>query len=176
MKRLIGSVTVLLVTCCYLWSCEKDDICAESTPTTPQLQIEFYSDTNHSAAKLVTGLQVFLEGTTDTITLGTVDAISLPLLTNTTSTRWGLIYNKESSGLGIVPDTDYVQFKYTTREEYVSRACGYKVLFTLDDNSDTAPNPSLTDAPGETSLWIRGFEMVNKNIETEDDVHVKIFF
>jgi len=177
MKRLIGSVTLLLLISCYLWSCEKDDLCPESTPTTPNLIIRFYYANNHTLLRSVNNLQVFIEGR-DTMTLGTTDSIALPLRTDGRSTKWALRYNRISQSVegGIIPNTDFVEFKYTTREEYVSRACGYKVLFTLDDNTNANPNPVLTDVPGETSLWINEFEVVNKNIENQNAAHVKIFF
>lgn len=177
MKRLIGSVTLLLLICCYLWSCEKDDLCPESTPTTPSLVIRFYNADNHISRLSVTNLQVFMEGR-DTVSLGTTDSIALPLRTDGTSTRWGLIFNRtsQSSPDGVIPDTDFLEFKYTTREEYVSRACGYKVMFTLDDSSSSNPNPVLTDSPVESHFWIDETTIENKNIENENKAHVKIYF
>jgi len=175
MKRLIGSVTLLLLICGYLWSCEKDDICPESTPTTPSLIIRFYDTDNHANLSRVINLKVFIEGR-DTISLGTTDSIALPLITNATATRWGLQYNRVTASNDTISDTDYMEFKYTTREEYVSRACGYKVLFTLDDPSDVNPNPILTDSPAESHLWIDEFTIENKNIENENKAHVKIYF
>ena len=177
MKRLIGSVTLLLLICGYLWSCEKDDICPESTPTTPSIVIRFYDADNHVSRRSVTNLQVFMEGM-DTVSLGTTDSIALPLRTDATATRWGLIFNRTSQSVpgGVIPDTDFIEFKYTTREEYVSRACGYKVMFTLDDDLNANPNPVLTDNPGENHFWIDEFTLENKNIENENKAHVKIFF
>jgi len=175
MKRLIGSVTLLLLICCYLWSCEKDDLCPASTPTTPSLVIRFYDTDNHASRKRVDNLKVFIEGR-DTISLGTTDSIALPLLTNTTATRWGLQYNRPIGTGGTIADTDFVEFKYTTREEYVSRACGYKVMFTLDESTNPNPNPVLTDLPGQSHLWIDEFAIDNRNIENEKQAHVKIYF
>jgi hypothetical protein len=178
MKRLIGSVSLLLVLCCYLISCEKDDLCAESTQTTPRIVLGFFSRTNHTEVKAVTLMEVFTEGSQDTIHLGTLSEVSLPLRTDGTSTKWALIYNRSdgSTSTGYDPDADYLEFKYTTREEYVSRACGFKVLFTLEDNTDLLPNPVLTDVPGDNHLWINGTEVITTNIENEDDVHVKVYF
>jgi len=177
MKRLIGSVTLLLLICCYLWSCEKDDLCPDSTPTTPSLIIRFYNADNHAALKKVDNLKVFMEGS-DTITLGTVDSIALPLRTDVTATRWALQYNRASSSTPgtFISDTDIIEFKYTTREAYVSRACGYKVMFTLDEGTNANPNPVVTDVPEETHLWIDEFTIENKNIENENKAHVKIYF
>jgi len=177
MKKLIGSVLLLVLICCYLSSCEKDDLCPESTPTTPSIILRFYDANNTISRKGVTNLQVFIEGR-DTVSLGTTDSIALPLRTDAVSTRWGLIYNRPSQSApgGVIPDTDFIEFKYTTREEYVSRACGYKIMFTLDDSSNSNPNPVLTDTPGETHLWIDELTTENKNIENENKAHVKIYF
>ncbi len=177
MKRLIGSVSLLLVLSCYLLSCEMDDLCAEGTPTTPRIVLGFFSETNDVEARPVTRLQVFTEGSQDTIQLGTIAEVSLPLRTDGTATKWGLIYNRLDEGVegGVVPNADFLEFKYTTREEYVSRACGYKILFTLEDNTDLLPNPVLSDAGGE-GLWIDRTEVITTNIENENDVHVKVYF
>lgn len=178
MKRLLGSVTLLLVLSCYLLSCEKDDLCAESTPTTPRIVLGFFSRTNHSEVKPVVRLEVFTEGSQDTIHLGTLPEVSLPLRTDAASTKWGLTYNRidGSTSTGFDPDSDFLEFKYTTREEYVSRACGYKVLFTLQDNTDILPNPELSDVPGDNHLWINSTEVLTTNIENENDIHIKVYY
>ncbi|MXN90551.1 hypothetical protein GR160_04880 [Flavobacterium sp. Sd200] len=175
MKRLIGSVSLLLVLSCYLLSCEKDDLCPETTQTTSRLVLGFYSETNHEAPQAVTRLQVFTEGSQDTIQLSTIDEVSLPLRTDATSTKWGLIYNRPVAD-GYEPNTDFLEFKYTTREEYVSRACGYKVLFTLEDDTDLLPNPVLTDTPAGGGRWIDGTEILETNIENENDIHIKVYW
>jgi hypothetical protein len=174
MKRLIGSIVFLVLICCYLWSCEKDDLCPATTPTTPNLIVRFYNTNNHALLKKVIEMKVFMEGR-DTVTLGTVDSIALPLRTDGTSTKWGIKYNRGSNGVAL-NDIDFLEFKYTTREEYVSRACGYKVLFNLNSNSSSNPNPVVTDNPVESHLWIDDIEVVNTNIENQNAAHVKIFF
>jgi hypothetical protein len=173
MKRLIGSILLLLLISCYLWSCEKDDLCPSTTPTTPSLIIRFYNTNNHASLKTVTDMKVFMEGR-DTIALGSRDSIALPLRTDGTSTRWGIMYNRGTTS--VVNDIDYLEFKYITREEYVSRACGYKVLFTLNNDTNSNPNPAITDNSVESHLWIDEYEVLNTNIENENAAHVKIYF
>jgi len=172
MKRLIGSVTLLLVLCCYMWSCEKDDLCATDTPTTPSLLIEFYASDNPAAPNPVTNLRYFVEGSKDTIFIkGSAAKIRVPLRVDGTSTKWGLILYTNPNGVDTY-NTDFLEFKYTTTQVYVSRACGFKTLFKLDD--PTAPNPVLTD--GDKTLWIDEADIVNTNVETEEKAHVKIYF
>ena len=47
------------------WNCEKDDICAETTPTTPRVVIEFYDAANPTVLKSVTNLGVLAPGFTN---------------------------------------------------------------------------------------------------------------
>lgn len=178
MKRLIGSVSLLFVLSCYLLSCEKDDLCAESTPTTPRVVLGFYSRTNAVEERTVTLLEVFTEGSQDTIQLGNVQQVALPLRVDGTTTKWGLTYNRQDAGFpsGYDTNTDFLEFRYTTREEYVSRACGFKTLFTLEDDSDALPNPALSNIPGDTRFWITDTEILSNNIENENDIHVKVYF
>jgi hypothetical protein len=177
MKRLLGSLALLLVVCCYLWSCEKDDLCAETTPTTPRLVLGFFSATNSTEARSL-DLNVFTEGSQDTIRLGALRQVSLPLRTDGTATKWALTYNRPDINFpdGIDANTDYLEFKYTTREEYVSRACGYKILFTLEDDTDLVRNPVISEVPGSTRLWIDDAEVLTTNIENENDIHIKVYF
>ena len=53
---------LLLVFALGFISCERDDICAESTATTPQLIIEFYDASNPDDLKSVPRLTVYGEG------------------------------------------------------------------------------------------------------------------
>ena len=53
-----GKLLLLLGLTFLLSSCEKDDICAESTPTTPKVVIEFYDAANPTTAKNVSNLVV----------------------------------------------------------------------------------------------------------------------
>ena len=64
---------------------------------------------------------------------------------------------------------DEVTFNYTRRTEYVSRACGYKTLFTLD-----AVNPVVLTA--DSNNWIQNIIVTQPNIENENETHVKIYF
>jgi len=175
MKRLIASVALLLALSCYMVSCEKDDICAEGTATTPSLVVEFYDKSDEATLTNVNGLKYFVEGMTDTISPGSVSSIRVPLRVDATSTKWGFVYYRPNTSL-VTPNTDFLEFKYIPRTEYVSRACGYKTLFTLDLPAPGAPNPVLTNGTDAASLWIDHVDVITPNIENEDDVHIKIYF
>jgi hypothetical protein len=178
MKRLIASIAVLLIITTYLLSCEKDDICANGTPTTPGLVVEFYKNGFTNTKNPQTNFKYWvpaIEGDTlPTDTLKSVDKIILPLPTDRDEVTWALQYNT-TNPLGVkTSNTDLFTIKYTRKDTYVSRACGYKTTFVLNPATNGNPNPSVTDEDGNT--FIKNTVVVTPNIETENEVHVKIFF
>ena len=164
-----------------LLGCEKDDICESTTPTTPRLVIEFY-DFNASTATLknVTKLKVKSDDVAEGIVfdesltnanryLSNSSKIFLPLKTTEETTKYNFTHN-----FGVVgsENTDILQFNYSTQEVYISRACGFKTLFTLKPT-----NPIVTTEPfNSPSSWIKNIVIVKSNLENENEVHVKIFF
>jgi hypothetical protein len=157
-------------------SCEKDDICDANTQTTPRLVIEFYDFSNPSVLKNVTNLKVVGEGITDGIIFNGLqttsgNTISIPLKTADTDTSYSFTLNSGNPNPALVNE-DRVQFKYTTQELFVSRACGYKTTFTLDPT-----NPYIhTDATTVDQKWIQFISVERSNIENENETHIKIFF
>ncbi len=152
-------------------SCEKDDICDEKTSTTPRLIIDFYNVTIPTDKKTVTNLAVFSENVTDSITFDGVSTIQLPLKINTTSTKFRLVLNNGNVNPLLINE-DVLEFNYTTKTVYVSRACGFKSIFTLDNT-----NPYiLTDNPIPDLLWIQSIEVLQPNILDENETHLKILF
>ena len=157
-------------------SCEKDDICDANTPTTPRLVIGFYDFLNPSVLKNVSNLKVVGEGMTDGIlfngsqtTGGNI--ISIPLKTVGTNTTYSFTLNSGNPNRALV-DEDIIKFNYTTQELFVSRACGYKTIFTLDPT-----NPYMhTDATAANQKWIKFISVEKSNIEIENETHIKIFF
>jgi hypothetical protein len=174
MKKIIGCIFALGVIATYLISCEKDDICAETTPTTPNMVVSFYNTDSRATYKRVTNLQYYEVGRTDTISVGTVDSTYVPLRVNAEHTQWAFIYNQPING-GIDKRVDYVDFKYTVWQEYVSRACGFKTQFLLDQDNPRGTNPVVTDGDGN-GLWIQGVEIVKDSILNQNQAHVKVYF
>jgi hypothetical protein len=173
MKKIILFVFALALS---FSSCEKDDICDPKTPTTPRLIIEFFDFENPSIKKNVTNLKVVGEGKTDGIlfngsqtTNGT--SIAIPLKTVGNSTSFSFTLNSGNPNLALV-DEDIIRFNYTTQELFVSRACGYKSIFTLDP---TTPY-THTDASAANQKWIKFISVEKNNIENENETHIKIFF
>lgn len=175
MKKLLLPALVIIFTTILFSGCEKDDICPEGTATTPRLIIDFFENDNQILAKNVSNFQVFAPGR-DTIAIaGPVSRIELPLITDGETTQWGLILSSPVTG-GYTYNTDFITFNYTTRDIYVSRACGFKSVFTLYPEDAEAPGTVLTDNAPADNLWIRSTAVVNPNIENEDEAHLHIYF
>ena len=133
-------------------SCERDDICADITETTPRLLIEFYDVTDIDVLKSVTRLSVYAE---DLVTDNGVvtfpeaasnatlifnsnsNTIELPLQVTQEGTPNTLRYFFEKDTNLRTDDEDpltesnidILEITYTPEFVYVSRACGFKSNF-----------------------------------------------
>lgn len=174
-KYIITSLALLLAV--SFWNCEKDDICSEDTPTTPQLVIEFYDKVNQIQLKNVTKLRVeesgtdigvvFNESLKDTNPakfLSNDNKISIPLKTFDDNSQYEFILNYGET----TEKTDIITINYSRTETYISRACGYKTTFILNDTNGFVA-PTLPN-------WIFDYEIVQPNINNENETHVKIYF
>ena len=171
MKRIL---VLLLITICFS-SCEKDDICAEET--TPRLILEFYDVNNLTVKKNVTSLKV-TGYISDTVlnpiplaTFNAVNKIELPLRITEDVTKFSLILNSTSTS--VTPNTDILQFNYTRQNVYVSRACGYKTIFTLNNSPIGVIR---TDNATPDLFWMQDINIQTTNLTTENEVHIKVFF
>ncbi|MQP23734.1 hypothetical protein GFJ94_01495 [Flavobacterium sp. LMO8] len=167
MKKLVF-ITLSLLLAVSFWNCEKDDICAEGTPVTPRLIIEFYDATNPSVLKNITNLGIIEPTFTQGFPFNGVSKIQVPLRTTADITTLNFIQNGSDTD-SANDNIDLITFNYERINEYVSRACGYKTLFYLNDI-----NPIELTADGNN--WIQNIEVMQPNIETENEVHVKIYF
>jgi hypothetical protein len=167
MKKIV-LITLSLLLAFSFWNCEKDDICAEGTPTTPRVIIEFYDAANPTALKNVTNLKVTETNLTNGFGFSGVSKIQVPLRTNTEETILNFIQNGNDTNT-TDDNTDEVIFNYVTQEVYISRACGYKMTFELDAIDGTVITP-------DTNNWIQNIIVNQPNIETENEIHVKIYF
>jgi hypothetical protein len=178
MKKILA---LLLIAISTLTGCEKDDICTEET--TPRLILEFYDSANNAVLKNVVNLKVKGEGAADFIVFNTSlpiadpnrylfngNRIELPLKIDGTTTKYSLTLNSTSP---TGTDEDILQFNYTPQNVFVSRACGYKTIFTLDPSPDGV---ILTDTSTPISFWIQDINILTTNIITENETHIKIYF
>ncbi|AMC10341.1 hypothetical protein Lupro_03325 [Lutibacter profundi] len=133
-------------------SCEKDDICVETT--TPNLIIKFYDNDDPTVIKQVTELTVWAE-TKDSIYINkSLDSIIIPLNLNENFTKYILENNT-------IKDT--VKFTYNRNDIFVSRSCGYKTIF---ENLQIESN---------TTNWIKSISINNSTIDNEKATHIYIF-
>lgn len=177
MKKINLLALLLFITANF--SCERDDICPESTPTTPRLIIDIFDIDNQESKKNVFGLLVagfdheaFLPG----YGVVSTDNLVLPLKTSDNSTQYRLIqdYSVNDNGTPDNPDDDFAEgnediitINYSTELVFVSRACGYKTIFT---------NVTLTiEQDGDN--WILSKQSINDNQSVEDETaaHFNIF-
>jgi len=157
MKKIVLLVLWIAIT---FSGCEKDDICDETTGTTPRLIIAFYDVTNPTLTKSVTNLAIIKNGdTTPYQVYNGVSKIQVPLDIAADLSQYQFILNYNNSNTALI-DPDNLQFNYTRENVYVSRACGYKTVFTLD-----ATTPFVhTDATGDDGLWMRNITVIQSDI------------
>lgn len=159
-------------------SCEQDDICAESTLTTPSLIIDAYDVNTPDNIKAITKLVIGGIGSDYTLTNGIVSLskIVLPLKTDANSTQYALIKDAVVNNNGTPDDSsddfydgnqDIITINYSREEVYVSRACGYKTIYK---------NVTLTIEP-DSDNWIKSRLPLNDNqsIEDESETHYNIY-
>jgi|JI9StandDraft_1071089.scaffolds.fasta_scaffold450827_1 hypothetical protein len=168
MKKIVF-LTLSLLLAVSFWNCEKDDICAEGTPVTPRLIIEFYDAANPTVLKNVTNLGIIEPTFTEGIPFNGVSKIEVPLRTNSTTTTLNFIENGGDTTDTSDDNPDAITFNYATSNVYISRACGYKTIFQLDPTNPIVLSPDAAN-------WIQNIVVSQPNIENENEVHVKIYF
>jgi len=161
-------IFLLLLITFFFSGCEKDDICDANTPTTPKVVIEFYDIANPTVLKNVVNLGVIAPGFTNGFGFTNVSSIKVPLKTAQDTSVLYFIQNGSDTD-NTNDNQDEITFNYTRKNVYVSRACGYKTLYTLDDT-----NPVVVTADGNN--WIQNITVSQPNIENENETHVKIYF
>ena len=123
-KRILIALLIVI----NLFSCTKDDICTEGTPTTPLLVVVFRDVTDPVVKKAAQDLSVItLDGNeTAVIFEETTDSIRIPLRTNIDSTQYQFVLNSSDS---INFNVDRVILNYSREDIYVNRACAYKTIY-----------------------------------------------
>lgn len=154
------------------WSCERDDICADATATTPHLIIRFYDLSDPLLLKPVPDLSVRALDSSDEfmadIPVGQpYDSITLPLRfqNEPTSTRFAIEKNTRFR-LDTLDTTDsnidIINVNYTPEFKYVSQACGYKSIFI---------NVSVS-VEQDADNWIKATEILTTTIDNENQAQV----
>ena len=153
------------------FTCERDDICAETTETTPQLIIEFYDISDDEALKTVPSLSVAgidESGNllTNIIQSSSTNTVTVPLNFTAegqlTSSQFSLTQNDFENSTTV--NQDIINISYIPNFEYVSRACGYKSIFE---------NLSMTIV-SDSDNWIISQDIIVSTVEDENTVHIHI--
>lgn len=167
LKNILSLLIALLIISLSI-SCERDDICAEDTPTTPFLIIKFIDNQTNTKTKAPSELQVKAVGVDTLYSLGTVrDSILIPLKNDTTVTAYELTINSDTSNDEIPSNTDIISIQYTPVEKYVSSACGFKVNYEGLSTSEIVE--------GNDGDWIKNLTIQRQNVTDENNAHVFIF-
>ncbi|RED43572.1 hypothetical protein DFQ10_105172 [Winogradskyella eximia] len=179
-----------------LINCERDDICPESTQTTPRLIVEFYDATDTEELLNVSRITVYGEGlleedddgnpiepiVSSDVTLlfnENANSVELPLIIGQEGVLQPPITVRfvleEETNLRIEDDDpltnsnkDIIEISYNTEFVYVSRACGYK------SNFNSIGVSRVTDDDN----WITNIEIeetTQASIENENTTHVRIY-
>lgn len=182
MKKVTVAVLILIVIGYY--SCERDDLCAEGTQTTADLVIEAFDVSLQDDSKNVFGLRIVGiddEGNENGVLSGydvvNTNQLVLPLRTDANETVYELYQNYAINDNGTPDDTsddfvtgnkDEITIRYVRDDIFVSRACGFKTVFT---------NVSISIDAGDTDRWINRFQSEDDNqiIENEAEAHFKLF-
>ncbi|WP_213520377.1 DUF6452 family protein [Nonlabens sp.] len=162
-------ILLILTTAVLCGSCEKDDLCTPDQAVTPRLVIEFKDLLNPLQNKAVDRIQVqeigsstFAPLNTDgSTTLSNTESISIPLRTDSSRTSYNLILTED----GVV-NSDNIDFNYILGEAYVSRACGFRVVY----NNLVAVQTVETTG----NQWIERVIIVEDQVTNNTDVHVQI--
>ena len=155
MKKLSTLIVVALLS---LTSCEPDDICLEDTPRTPKLIVVFYDKNQSDSKKSITDLQVKGMDMEGILYNTTTDSIALPLKTLAGSTSFSLTATQNGNAT-----EDIITFNYNPEDQFISRACGYKTVFT-----------NLTFSTGNPLSFISSIEILTNTISDNKNTHVKI--
>jgi len=189
-------LSILILT--SLLNCERDDICPSDTPTTPRLIIEFFDATEQEDLKNVPNFTVYGDDAdlaeptnedfssaillepfeTERLFNQRTNIAKLPLVVGNAGEETIVRYIMERrTDLRLDDDestnsnTDIIEISYIPEFVYVSRACGFKSIFTnlrirviQDDNNwllfSSFPDNDNTD---------------NIDVENENSTHINLF-
>lgn len=156
MKKLICTAlcTSLIL---LIFSCEKDDFCT-TNPVTPSLVLDLYDMNDMDALKSVDSLYVWATGKDSLYVNASINSITIPLNSLDTNT----VYNF-AKGTSLL---NTFTIRYTTEEEYISRSCGFRIIFN-DVTIENGTNPNT---------WISSFTPETlTTINSQESAHVKIY-
>ena len=155
--QLYSRVTLILF---FVIACEPDDICLESNTDTPNLIIRF-ADNLSGETKSVNNLKIKGINKNEDFFLGTVDSISIPLNNYENTSSFSFIKDFDSNQ----SNEDLIYFNYSRNNVYISRSCGYKMEYEIDN----------IIVENDNSNWIEDSIIEIQTVNDEISHHVKIY-
>lgn len=135
--------------------CEPDDLCAESIADTPDLVIRFYDADQPDQLKPIPSLTATGQDLETSLVFQETDSIALPLRVNNNQTNFVLSKDEVE---------DVLEAQYTTSDHYISRGCGFKTLFSVENLQIKEPYN-----------WIQSVELITSEVVHDSLAHVKIY-
>ncbi|WP_271405216.1 DUF6452 family protein [Tenacibaculum soleae] len=153
---------ILLISLIGFSSCERDDFCVQN-PVTPSLILTFYDKDDVFELKKVQRFSMIAQGKTDSLfTSITTDSIAIPLNSLASETVYTLKMNADDN-LASNNKTATLTIKYNTEDDYVSRSCGYRVVFSDINITHTS--------------WIDNLSTSTiSNINDQTKAHVQVYY
>ncbi|QXP73994.1 hypothetical protein H0I31_10675 [Tenacibaculum sp. AHE15PA] len=143
-------------------SCEKDDFCVQDS-ITPNLVLRFYDKDDVFQLKQVERFSIIAQGKTDSLfTNRTTDSIAIPLNSLSEETVYTLKMNN-IDGSKATNQTATLTIKYDSEDDYISRSCGFRVVFK--------------DVNLEHTGWINNLSTSTiSNINNQTNAHVQVYY
>lgn len=156
-----------LVAALSLGACESDELC-ENTINTPRLIVRFKDESNQTKTKTVSNLIVYGRDNTSILSNASLDSLALPLKVSEPSTTYVMVSDASydsSTGTITSGSVATVTFTYEIKQEFVSKACGFKVTYgtvsaTLENASDS---------------WIQSIEIKNTTVNNESSAQIYLY-
>ena len=122
---------VLFLIILTTYNCESDDICPESTLTTPRLIVTFYDEENPEERKNIESLGVYIVKNNELMLISEIngintDSIAIPLRDDESVSNFKFCKDF-SDDVTVIPSglPNHVYFDYEINETFISRACGF---------------------------------------------------
>ncbi len=153
-----------LILVLLLIRCEKDDICNEGTPGTPNLVIRFYDKDNPTVLKGAPDIIIREINQEEPHIRFSTDSIAIPMDLTKSFTRYAFILSSSTTSNTLA---DTLQFNHPYRKDiYSRRACGISAEYGLG-------RPAITTI-GSIS-WYVNSSIILDTIRNEEQAHLAIF-
>ena len=120
---------IILIATVTSYNCESDDICPESTLTTPRMIITFYDVNNPEERKNVESLGVYIIKNSEFTLINEIngintDSIAIPLRDDESVSNFKLCKDF-SEDITVIPSglPNHLYVDYEINERFISRAC-----------------------------------------------------